>query len=319
MSVWKGNGDLETSWGSSTIRSGIFAVDNRYIDAVPPTFLLEFQNHSAQMITIQALRLEVSESDTDDEPAIQMMYSDDLKCGSGSFSKGYDLENYGWSPAKGARIRLSFTSTSAGGQATPQITKSIGDLAGRQHIDFERELQQFHVNVSQLKQLSDKGFLCQSGSLGPCLAGIRSNSFFGTLGPLLSVDGLQIVVTGTGFLDYDWSDNKGAVHARSSPFKVNVGLGKFKMEAECGEGAAPEPVRVTAFQLRLDATNYTVPVQFQHTIAAGQMARFSLAVAAAKSSDHAFRIVATLADGREVASLPIQLLYFRSHMLPNNP
>jgi hypothetical protein len=189
---------------------------------------------------------------------------------------------------------------------------------GRLHINFEQELQQFHVNVAQLKRIKDEGISCPSGSLPACLASQRSNPLFGTLGPQLAVDGLQIYVPATGTLDYSWTDSKGVSHSRSSPFQVKVGLGKFKLEAECGEGAAPAPHAITAIQLRLDATNYTLLLPFQRNIAAGQAARFTLPVAAAKSSDHAFRIIATLASGQEVASLPIQLVYFRPRPLPPN-
>ena len=315
MDVWKGNGELQTA-GGSEIRGGIFDVDSKYIDAVPPTFILGFENHSTQTITIQALRLEASESDTDNEPAIQMVNPSDAACGQ-VYSTDYYLENFGWSPAKGAQMRVTFASPA--GLAAPQVTKLIGDLPGRLHIDFAQELQQFHVNVAQLKHLSDKGFPCPSGSLSACLSNIRSNPLFGTLGPQLGLDGSQIIVLTSGYLDYNWTDNKQASHSRSSPFKVKIGLGKFVEQAECGEGGAPEPPHVTAFQLRLDATNYTLPLPFHTSIAAGQVARFTLSVAAAKSSNHDFRIVATLADGREVVSLPISLLYFRPRVLPDKP
>jgi hypothetical protein len=312
MSVWKGNGQLQSMPSSSTIRSGFFGVDSRYIEAVPPTFVLSFENHSAQPIEIQSLLLQVSESDTDNEPAIQMLYSSDVMCG-GSFSVDYSLENFGWSPANGTQMNMSFSAP--GGPPAPQITKPIGQLVGRLHINFEQQLQQFHVNVAELKRISDEGIACPSGSLPACLARERSNSRFGTLGPQLALNDLQIYVPATGTLNYTWTDSKGVSHNRSSPFQVKVGLGKFKLEAECGEGAAPAPHTVTALQLRVDATNYTLPFPLHRTIAAGQAARITLPVAAAKSSEHAFRIIATLANGQEVASLPIQLVYFRPRPL----
>jgi hypothetical protein len=309
MSVWKGSGELQTSPGDSPVRAGIFNIDSRYIDAVPPTFILGFENHSSQSIVIQSLRLDVLESNSDNQPAIQMMNSMDNRCAVASFSVEYDLENFGWAPAKGAQMRFSFGSA-------PQVTKPIGELVTRKHIDFSEQLQQFHVDVARLRRQSDQGFPCPSGSVGACLASLRSNPLFGTLGPQLRLNDVQIVVPAVGRLDYTWTDNKSASHNRSSPFHVDVGLGKFKQQAECGEGAAPAPTRVNAFGLQLDAANYTVPVPFQRTIAAGQMARFTLPIAAAKSSNHTFRIIATLSDGHQVASLPIQLLYFHPRVLP---
>ena len=96
-----------------------------------------------------------------------------------------------------------------------------------------------------------------------------------------------------------------------------VGLGKIVQEAECGEGAVPEAPSRPSLRLQLDATNYTVPVPFQRSIAAGQTARVPVSVTAAKSSNHALRIVAVLADGRTISSLPIQLLYFRPREIPD--
>jgi hypothetical protein len=315
MDVWKGNGQLQTPIGGSTIRNGFFGIDRRYIDAVPPTFLLGFENRSSQPITIASLRLEVSESSTDNEPAIQLAYPTGIAC-MGSFTVDYNLENFGESPAIGAQMRMRFSAP--GGPAAPQFVKPVGNLAGRQHIDLEQELAQFGVDVAQLKQIQNDGILCPSGSLPACLSSTRSNPLFGTLGRQLDLDGLQIIVPASGFLEYHWVDSKGGSHSRSSPFQVKVGLGKFKQEAECGEGSAPAITTVNAVQLKLDATNYALNLTFQHTIAAGQVARFSLPLAAAKSSVHSFRIVATLSDNRVVSSLPISLLYFRPRMLPNN-
>jgi hypothetical protein len=260
--------------------------------------------------------LEVSESDTDNQPAIQMISADDTFCVVSSYATNFTLENYGESPANGTQMRISFGPPGAG--SGPQFTKQIGNLAGRMQISFEQELKQSQVNVSQLKRLSNDGIRCPSGSLPACLSSIRSDPTFGSLGPQLDLRDLQIIVPVSGSLDYVWTDNKGTPHRRSSPFQVRVGLGKFKLDTECGEGAAPEPQQVKAIQLQLDATNYAVPLQFQRTVAAGQVARFALPVGAAKSSDHAFRIVAALSNGQEVSSLPISLLYFRPRVLPSN-
>src|SRR5262249_10656831 len=72
MAAWKGNGQVQPKLGDD-IRSGISNVSGGYIDAVPPTFLLELQNRSRQAIQISALRLEVASSETDNQPAIQMV------------------------------------------------------------------------------------------------------------------------------------------------------------------------------------------------------------------------------------------------------
>jgi len=315
MDVWKGNGQLQTTIGHSTVRSGFFEIDQRYVDAIPPTFVLGFENHSTEPITVNALRLEVSESNTDNQPAIQLVDSADVSCGA-SYSVDYSLENFGESPAIGAEMHMSFSSPNT--PPAPEFTKSIGKVTGRQKIDFEQELRKFDVNIGQLKRISDEGINCPSGSVTACLSRIRTNPLFGALGRQLSLNDLRIVVPASGTLEYTWIDNKGVSHNRSSPFLVNVGLGKFKQEVECGEGSAPEPQKVTAMQLHLDSSNYSLPLSFKRVIGAGQVTRISLPLSASKSSDHRFRIVATLATGEEVSSLPIKLLYFRPRGLPPN-
>jgi hypothetical protein len=311
MAAWKGNGEMQTFPGRSTIHQGIFNFNSGFVDSTPPTFLLEFQNRSAIAINVQSLRLDVAESSTDNQPAVQLMDDTDPSCAE-AFHTQYTLENFGWSPAKAGRMRISF----GGGQpTTPDVNKAIGDLPGRQVVNLEHELDQLHVMVARLKELSMPGFPCPSGSLRACLETLRSNQLFGTLGPKLELNASQIVVPASGLYDYQWRDNKGVDHGRTSPFKVKVSLGKFVETAECGEGASPEPISVTSVKLRLDATNYSLPIAFQRRILAGAMARFSLPIDAAKSSSHAFRIVAKLADGREISSLPIDMLYYR----PNPP
>ena len=42
----------------------------------------------------------------------------------------------------------------------------------------------------------------------------------------------------------------------------------------------------------------------------GRVARYGLALNAAKASQHKFKVVMQLADGREITSRPINLLYF---------
>ena len=315
MAAWKGNGAMQTFPGRSTIREGIFNFNSDFVDSTPPTFLLEFQNRSATAINVQSLRLDVAESNTDNQPAVQLMDDTDPQCAE-AFHARYTLENFGWSPAKASRMRIAF----GGGQpTTPDVTKNIGDVPGRQVVNLEHELDQLHVGTARLKALSKAGFPCPSGKLEACLETLHSNQLFGTLASKLRLDNALIVVPANGLFDYQWRDNKGVDHSRSSPFKVNVALGKFVETAECGEGASPEAPVVKSIKLKLDAANYSLPVGFEKRIEAGAMARFTLPIDAAKSSDHAFRIVAKLADGREISSLPIQLLYYRPNPPPPLP
>ncbi|WP_172899921.1 MORN repeat-containing protein [Bradyrhizobium erythrophlei] len=317
MAIWKGNGEIQTEPGDE-FRDGLIGFNKKYIDSLPPTFVLEFQNRSSSPIEIRSLKLDVAESRTDLQPAIQMMVSGDYICQGDTFSAMYKLQNFGWSPARGAELHFSFISPDQKSVPQPQVTKPIGDFAGNKEVNLESELAQAHVNVARLKQLAKRGIPCPSGSLNACLENARSNPLFGTLGPKLGLNQSQIVVNAAGSLQYSWVDSQGKEHNRSSPFRVAVGLGKIVEQTECGEGPAIQPVKVDSTKLDLDKTNYTIPIQFERKIEAKKMARFTLPLDAVKSSEHSFRIIANLSDGREITSLPIRLLYYRPKPLAEN-
>jgi hypothetical protein len=94
-------------------------------------------------------------------------------------------------------------------------------------------------------------------------------------------------------------------------------LGSFPNLAECGEGPTPEPIRHTPLHLRLTGTNYSIAAPFSKSVEAGQSARFTLRLEADQSSNHQFSIVAVLANGSEIASRPVSLLFFRPRPLLN--
>jgi hypothetical protein len=62
--------------------------------------------------------------------------------------------------------------------------------------------------------------------------------------------------------------------------------------------------------LRLDASNYRIPVAFRSNSPAGRTAQLTLPIKANKSSQHDFEVVLQLSDGREIRSRPINLLYY---------
>jgi hypothetical protein len=120
IAAWKEAGELQTYPGFSDIRNGIFDIQEKYIDALPPTLLIDFQNHSSQTIQITRLRLDVAKSDTDNTPAIQLLDFGNSVCNEKGFTADYELQNFGWSPATSTQLHLFFTADSG------QVTKSLG-------------------------------------------------------------------------------------------------------------------------------------------------------------------------------------------------
>ena len=316
MDLWKGNGELQT-FDVGDVRYGIFGFSQKLLDATPPTLQLDFQNRSTGPIEIVELRLEVAESATDNQPAVQLVDTTH-ECGAGPFPD-YTLENYGWSSAKASKLRLSFDS---GGTASAQKTfaaaRSIGDLENRKSISFTPELTAAGVNVAQLKRVGEAGFPCASGDIKACFAQLRTNPVFGRLGEKLVLEETRILAPVSGVYGYTWIDSKGVEHTRSSSFSLKLYLAHLPTVAECGEGGAPEVARKSPVRLMLDATNYSLPLSFRKSITGGQTARFALQLSAAKSSQHKFAVTAVLSDGRRISSRPIDLLFFKPKPQPRS-
>src|SRR5271155_2292246 len=72
VSVWKGNGQIQTFDFGGEIHSGIFNYGEAFVKSTVPTFLVDVQNKSADRIQITSFRIDVAESRPDLQPAIQM-------------------------------------------------------------------------------------------------------------------------------------------------------------------------------------------------------------------------------------------------------
>ena len=180
----------------------------------------------------------------------------------------------------------------------------------RLNIDLEPELRAAGVDTAKLAASSKSGFVCRSGLSKPaCLEQVKSTGIFGSIASQVGLrnDTSDIYVSARGTLDYNW---RGGSQTRSSPYNVLLPLGHIKIEAECGEGGEREVVAANALQLRLDQTGYRLPISFQRSIPAGRTSQYEVTLKAAKSSQHDFTVVLQLADGREISSRPVNLVYY---------
>ncbi|GEM_PF-737593 len=326
VNAWIGNGELSNFeyWGVNP-RDGLFSIEKDYIQ--PAAFKFEFQNKSQQPVEVRSIAINVKESMTENKPAIDITSQFSPGCGS-SFTPNFHINNFGWGKALNGRFRVGFAAGGSTGSSPPLIhVFQIGDVDQSKSINYEKTLAEAGVNIKKLNEFSKENtdepwkksqLPCSTKDNKVCLKELQSNPIFGKLGPFLRLNDATVYVSMRGIYEYEWIDAKGRKHSHSSPINLPVGLGLLPNQAECGAGGPPEAIRVKPIAFRLDAENYTIPVPFRRAIPPGRNANFTLPMTAAKSSNHAFEIVAKLADGREIKSPPIKLLYYNPRPLPTN-
>jgi hypothetical protein len=145
---------------------------------------------------------------------------------------------------------------------------------------------------------------------------LSNTGIFGRLAGTVIRKDATVLIRTAGRLNYDWVDAYGATKQRQSPFAAELPLLTFDIGnvAECG---APAPVErdVKPVKFTLDKKNYRIPLGYRGSLAPRQNRRFALALSADKSSQHYFKIVLELADGRTITTPKYDFLYF----LPNFP
>jgi hypothetical protein len=311
MSMWKGNGEIELLDDEETGQEyGVFSMSRGQI--LPLILVFEVQNRSAAPISVAGTYLAVDSSVTDLEPAIQLSRGLSIcTIHSAEYQPTFTAENFGWGAATHAAMHFAFANPNVNGvPQTLNVTKGLGDIVQTLEINLEPELRAAGVNIGTLKARSDEGFRCKSASPATCLAQIRATGVFGTIASQVGLRETGIFVGAAGTLDYTWKDSKGVEQRRSSPYNIALPLGHIHLEAECEGGGEREVIAQNPLQFRLDQSGYRLPISFQRTVPPGQTSRFTVPVKAAKSSQHDFNVVLQLADGREISSRPIDLIYY---------
>lgn len=304
MEMWKGGGEIQMTEGEEN-SFGVFSISKEQM--FPLILVFEVQNRSTAPIAISGSYLAVESSITDLQPAIQLRHERQNNCAS-EYKPRFQAQNYGWGAAEDPVLRFTFTDSS-GNNAGPSFTKKVGRI-GRDHLDIDlgSELQSAGVNTQGLRR---KGaFVCASRTPSQCLQEIRATGLFGPLAPRIGLSLSEIFILAAGTLDYTWTDSQGQARARSSPFRVKVPLGYVYDPGACAEMSMRELIASKPLKFQLDQFNYRLPISFQRNVPVGQTSRFAIVLSAAKSSSHAFSVVLQLADGREISSRPISLLFY---------
>jgi hypothetical protein len=256
--------------------------------------------------------VEVEESYTDLQPFLD--YTPPWGgCGDqGAFEPEFELTNYGWGGVKDAKATYGFGRNPA---PDANVVADVGSFERTTKVSALDGLRRLGVNVDRLKR---GGFKCSSKAQVPaCTTQLLTTGILGRIAAnnIIRKEATLLIRT-SGRLNYNWTDASGASKTRQSPFAAELPLLTFDTgnAAECG---APAPVErdLKPVKFSLDRKNYRIPLGYRGSLAPRQNRRFALTLSADKSSQHFFKIVLELADGRTIATPKFDFNYF----LPNMP
>jgi len=357
MAMWKGNASVQLDrqdecdpleqvfWEGqlSQPRHGhAYNFDERHFygafalgpSVLPPLNLaVDVDNRSAAPLQVTGIYLDVTQSATDTQPAIQILdsawcWSDHLAY-SMTAKAGYSpiivIENFGWADARNAQLRFGFVDplTSAPIVAGRYV-KSLGRIARSVKVDFGSELRMEGLPAGwkippQIGLLWDQtGNLMEDERDEKIVAALRAKRLFGSLSDKISIDAGRVAVAVQGILSYDWTDSDGREHHRESPFRSILSLDRFQDNGAESGATAIERVHRKPVLLRNDAHGYRLAIPFQRQVPAGRMASYMFSLDATRTSHHDFTVVVQLADGRQVRSRPVDLLLFRPNWRRGN-
>ena len=314
MSMWKGGGEIQLTPHEEGILEDEYGVLSKSMgQIVPLTLVLEVQNRSSVPVSTTGIYLDVGDSMTDMQPAIQLAVGPIGECsGYPNYRPKFRLENFGWGAAENAILGFGFSRLrSRRSQNSLSHSTNLGRITQRVTVDLEPIIKSAGVRVEFLARNAKAGVSCRKPKpLETCFNELKSSGMFGSLVDQVELIESFIVLTAAGRLEYSWRDASGAQRQAASPFAATFPLTFLNQENECGEGAAREAVTNVAQQLKLDTSNYRIPIAFRSTIPAGRTAQLTLPIKAGRSSEHNFKVVLQLSDGREIRSRPINLLYY---------
>ena len=288
MRQWKGDFPL----GQET--KATFEDTNQFL---PVLLVLDVSNESGTPLQVTNAYLEMQSSRSDLQPFMVL---------NAWQQESFDLRNYGWGRAEGARLDFGFgrdRQAAIGG-----FTLALGAL-GAAEVTPVKALSAVVPNVQRLLDQPPK---CPSNRQVPnCLAQLQRAQGLGRLGEVAYTRDDMVLTRLVGTLRYQWREVDGRMQPREHP--VNVELLVFRFDtgegAEMG-GAAPEEAGFQPIMLQLDRQNYRLPLPYRPRLGPGQNQRFQLTLKAPKASSHQFRVVLESSDGRRVTTVPLDLLYF---------
>jgi len=334
MGMWKGSANISLTSDEEDLLSrygdlsyGVFSLGETLLP--PPRFVAEVQNRSASPIQVTGMYLDVASSQTDSQPALQITAGADMPCNDLRNHKDYSpalkVENFGWGAARNAEMRYALENPMGGSSPGKSTVKPIGNVRQSARVNFEPALRVMGFRPGT--KVPDRLAKMWNGDLhaddrnashveSEIDSEIQASKLFGSASGIIAFQAGNFTTDVVGTIAYDWTDANGGEHHRQSPFHSTITLGGLRPAPECGEGAAIERVQHKSVLLRNDAQGYRLAVPFARAVPAGRVARYSVAIDAERASEHKFSLVVQLADGREIRSRPIDMLYFKPSRTP---
>ncbi len=325
LDVWKGRAPIHLKHIEETQRGGGGGfLGIKPIDLKPASLVFEFENRSRDDMKIVGAYLDVAKSIGDRAPMLQVSRGMDLDCGGvrPHFDPAFRLENYGWGPVETGNLSLQIVDERGSPFEAP-YDFDISGLDGVNEVSLVRQLRALGVNPDRIQ----RGFDCSNlanandrtdeGQPTPalkraCAAVLADSGAFGRLAPAIEIADERAFANILGSMRYAWRDHKGQSRNRTASFKTRLSLGEIVFNlAECGEGGEPEDLADKPYKFQLDRENYRIRVGLRDTVPAGVSARWRIRLDADKNSTNQFRMVFNLADGRRIASRPIDLMLIR--------
>jgi hypothetical protein len=255
--------------------------------------------------------LEVTRSRSDLRPVLETLNG--LECAADRTVRQFTFANYGWSQPTDATFEGGFVDPDDGRTILP-VSQALAGGWPFPVVDFGPFIDSLG---GQLAVFPDRSVTCVGGDLAACFEALRSQGAFGALTeavyPRLDLGNESGAFTDfEGRLSYGWTDVDGIQRTETRDFRVTFRLALFDDVIGCGEGGTGLTPIPNTLVFALDRGPYRLPFAVAAAVRPGFVQRWQIEVEAPRSSTHEFQIVLQLADGREVRSRPVDLLYFRS-------
>ncbi len=266
----------------------------------PVLLVVDVTNEGGAPAQVAASYLEVDASVTDRQPFIDL---------SSWGSETFDLRNHGWGAAQNAQLNFAFGRDRPTSEAFRLMLGTLGSV----EVSPVRAMAAISPAVPQLQRQSPR---CPSvAQVRNCLQQLGARVPLGRLADIAYLREDQVLTRLMGTLSYQWRDSANVVRQREHPVNVELQLFKFDTGEAAEMGAAgPEESGFSAITLPLDRTMYRLPLPLRPRVGPGENRRYELTLNAARSSQHRFRLVMEMTDGRRAVSAPIDLLYFTPQM-----
>lgn len=301
LELWLDSDEIMQRWKGSFVL-GRQATDSFESETqfAPVLLVVDVSNEGGSPAQVQASYLEVEASVTDRQPFMHL---------SSWGSETFDLRNHGWGAAQNALLSFAFGRDRP---ASESFRLALGTL-GSVEVSPVRAMAAIVPAAPQLQQQSPR---CPSvAQVRSCLQQLGARVPLGRLGDIAYLREDQVLTRLIGTLSYQWRDSANVVRKREHPVNVELQLFKFDTGEAPEMGAAgPEESGFSAITLPLDRAMYRLPLPLRPLVGPGGNRRYELTLNAARSSQHRFRLVMEMSDGRRAVSAPIDLLYFTPQM-----